>query len=1551
MAKKASTPKSGQGYNSGNSGPGTTISIMASQPIKVLNQGILPESFGLSGIEFTVKSGNSNSSDNSKQIPLGAIPDIKSQSPQISLFSGQLPGIVPSSNSQQYNDTGYDPVQKKNLGKQTNKPKEFTIYTALPQDEPVIISSAEYLPLKDTVEITSFGYNQAYDRDFALSTKEGAQTITASTAAKVIATKDSTLKKIVEKRLSFVDLANKQRSPITDILSKLEKAVFSLDLRNLPISMDQFNNVPIESLLSSENIDTDSISVGKFSNSTLYATILLLLKKQIILHNRQSSIIPNVSKFTAPNTNLYRQTFYDLFTLPNTESNLGLIRISNDQNSHLKSYSVLNKNLNSSTNAALLGAATIGLEGSQGSTAPFVSGLLPNAGKQFLSPFTQGKKVDQVRVAFSPYINNEQVGAVNPLKGLSIVPLLKCNTGEELDKSSYVKNTQNLLGLTLFNLIKEESYSRWLSVPTNRDTLSDRGIVIDISLGGAANFSLWDSLIGVFQKDITDFTDADQTDPGVSLLSLTKQIITIGQNSQLGFDNEYRVLSLEVNDDPDAVDFSEGVTNGGTYYLDSALTGKVSNTNTVTASPEKPKYLLDKLDKSFSSLYITKSLNAIALAPVNTLYNKFLFDSDGVIKSLTKAYEEAGFIKLQSPNKDEKNPFGKSNNKFIIDIDHDKFIKFNPDHKSTRSTRLLASLIKRTKNLAFSNDTDEKRVGESILKAIFSVCLRRMYDSNFDDLSPPEAIYTSGYSPFKTSPRIKSINGAISAATLAQGDKFLAKKFTNEPNTFRKAKFLTLIDQNGNANSPQLAIDGLIFAHPEMFPVTTDPKLGLTSTSIKVGTKEEVIIKWEFVNAPNGILPKAIPGGSVSLYNANEYAILNGGSYFNDYIDLPDNSLLISIAKCLHKIRRQKGLFRVEKDFGNGLNNDDSTTIYGGISKISYMWNYFLVLVEVISSLTPEEFIGPYERSDTQSLDLPLQNVISSPSFSLAGGYATKFSQVTMISQGSSIFKTVKNNISPTQSGNNFIFDIELNYEKALSGIQKVLSNEVYHMNSRISALEIFILNAGEKVGDFKDYLSNIGTNQNLKNFYNEIYTSAISEVKPGSTINTPLTSDEINLRNYLVSQAFSQEQLIHSSHVADEIIDRFSEDKRDLSTQSIKNLSSVRPEYSNQNLFSSKTTVYSNQTYAIDSVDFLPVNDFDAFSYGVIRNYFTKEQKLNKENGNNVRIITVGIPPRMVRKLAGTPSIQSSFAASDIILKNIIKLKVYKSDVLNPGLPYLPKEFRFDLLRYPTRVLSNWNTFKLETYATADDFIKNIPMKRFSLAAEKSFNIDQTTIGNGVTSSARDNAYISLQSFLGVNTPFSVDQFNDIYNNHAKSFLLEEYINLFTSARVDEGHFYHYVDLERSLKNLSDQFNFYISTTGNKFDATNLDTLIPTSAKPEAALNFIKRREESVKRYFMNETVFLPTDEIRKKIFLPKKFDRTFTVAIDPDDFELDADAIKSNETLKNIYNSQVQKGLFSQDSYKRKVPSSQSEIFIDEYWVEVEVEYSPFSKSLLAL
>ena len=66
-----------------------------------------------------------------------------------------LPKIVPSPPSSVYAQTN---VANPGLQAQTTPATEFTIYTLLPQDEPVIISSAEYLPLQDTNNIKSFGF-------------------------------------------------------------------------------------------------------------------------------------------------------------------------------------------------------------------------------------------------------------------------------------------------------------------------------------------------------------------------------------------------------------------------------------------------------------------------------------------------------------------------------------------------------------------------------------------------------------------------------------------------------------------------------------------------------------------------------------------------------------------------------------------------------------------------------------------------------------------------------------------------------------------------------------------------------------------------------------------------------------------------------------------------------------------------------------------------------------------------------------------------------------------------------------------------------------------------------------------------------------------------------------------------------------------------------------------------------------------------------------------------------------------------------------------------
>jgi len=1005
-------------------------------------------------------------------------------------------------------------------------------------------------------------------------------------------------------------------------------------------------------------------------------------------------------------------------------------------------------------------------------------------------------------------------------------------------------------------------------------------------------------------------------------------------SAHAGVDNESRILSLEVNDNPEIVDFNPGDTNGATYYLEAALAGKINAANTsnesISLSPEKANELLTKINNANRSMEIVSGLNegltaggALSYADLFTnnsisagifggaLYDRMLDDpSKGIKSALDKIYFSTKFIKVATKTQsDAKNVLNKDN---LIVINHDQFLKLNPVH---RSGRLLASLIKRTKALAFSEKLNEKRVGESILKAIFSICLNRMYQLDFDDSN--SKIESSGYSPFKQSSRIKYVGATstLDLKELAQGNPTLENNF-KESATLRKAKYLTLIDANGNANRPGLAIDGLIFAHPEMFPVIT---ADTNKTSFKPnGLLDFVITNFKLVSA-NDL-------DNYSSPSANEINLLQkGNSLFSNYVSISDNILFDSIASCLHMIRRRPGLFRLDGDFpaagvklAGGI--DDSTTTYGGISKISFMWNYFLVLVNAISVLTPEEFVGPCELEKGGSL---------------LGGYSTVFSNSTISHQGSSNIKTVASSTSPFQllPGTSFLYETALN-PVTLNSSNSIALSEIISMKKRTLTLNSFISNMSDKVEKFKVYLDKITEkNHPLKDYYNQFYSAVASEAGSDS-----------KMKNYLVSQAFSQEQLIHSSHIASEVIDRFSEGHRPLAQLAIQNLAAagVRPEYNTTAMFPLTGTMSNDNSYDIKNIDFLPVNSFDAFSYSVIRKYFTIEPTLNKKDGNNVRLITVGIPPRMARKLSGTPSIMSSLDKASTLANNIITLRVYKADLLNPGLPYLPKEFKFDLMRYPTRVISNWDKFDINAYSYADDFINNIPTKIFSLAGAKSFGLNQTL--------KPDTA---LQLALKAVEQNKKAEYTEIYKNHAKSFLLEEYINLFTSARVDEGHFYHYIDLEKSLKNVSDQFNFYIGTTDNTFNASNLDIPIPANANvsPQNVVSFIKRREESVKRYFMNETVFLPEDEIRKKIFLPKKFDRTFTVAIDPDDFELDKDTIKGNVGLEAIYNAQVDKGIFksgllaaNNESFKRVIPSSQSEIFIDEYWVEIASDYYVF-------
>jgi hypothetical protein len=332
------------------------------------------------------------------------------------------------------------------------------------------------------------------------------------------------------------------------------------------------------------------------------------------------------------------------------------------------------------------------------------------------------------------------------------------------------------------------------------------------------------------------------------------------------------------------------------------------------------------------------------------------------------------------------------------------------------------------------------------------------------------------------------------------------------------------------------------------------------------------------------------------------------------------------------------------------------------------------------------------------------------------------------------------------------------------------------------------------------------------------------------------------------------------------------------------------------------------------------------------------------KEKGNNKKIISVGIPPRLNRSLR---TILRSSGGEKFIKQNLIRLKVYKIDRLHPDIVYLPKSYLFEMNRFPTRIIGNW---KYDSFISDDFNLLNVPSKLIS--------------SDGIISVHKDFTEAFPTSTYG-SLLLDEEKFQ-IYANHAVSFLSEEYLRWFTDIHFDESRYSNFSNVENTETSSEKQYRTYINfikngsitpdslqqvkarfkdpTSGETFDiavsspGANEKISIFSSANTRS---YVIPMDSTILSYFENETFVTDVETIKRRISYMKKFDRVFNIIFDPDDFYVD-DSVSSKETLESLKNLGILTG-GDQGTSKNSIPyknrdTESGDATLDEYFVTIE-------------
>jgi len=231
--------------------------------------------------------------------------------------------------------------------------------------------------------------------------------------------------------------------------------------------------------------------------------------------------------------------------------------------------------------------------------------------------------------------------------------------------------------------------------------------------------------------------------------------------------------------------------------------------------------------------------------------------------------------------------------------------------------------------------------------------------------------------------------------------------------------------------------------------------------------------------------------------------------------------------------------------------------------------------------------------------------------------------------------------------------------------------------------------------------------------------------------------------------------------------------------------------------LMSSFQDVYdSYNTFANSSVEQSQVDQiFNSYISGMcyspkvvsILKSFFKGQEYSSIKGYNKQIMTVGIPQGLLRELNNKfkTKAESLGKLSQQKSNDIFKILIYKIDLLNDEIVYSPKEFLFEVSRFPVK-----------TYSKISDVSNMEISSDFETSLYKLFSTRDYSIY-----SVKDGAELFIESkpILNIAEAFKsadysqflsdVEKFS-ILKNHIVSFVLENYLQIISGMQFNESPF-----------------------------------------------------------------------------------------------------------------------------------------------------------------
>jgi len=317
--------------------------------------------------------------------------------------------------------------------------------------------------------------------------------------------------------------------------------------------------------------------------------------------------------------------------------------------------------------------------------------------------------------------------------------------------------------------------------------------------------------------------------------------------------------------------------------------------------------------------------------------------------------------------------------------------------------------------------------------------------------------------------------------------------------------------------------------------------------------------------------------------------------------------------------------------------------------------------------------------------------------------------------------------------------------------------------------------------------------------------------------------------------------------------------------------------------------------------------------------NFFTKDKISENEyyhllSFNNFykknekqKLLSVGIPYGFIDSLRGRLNKLSAISGQEQVVdfkveNTIIKINVYKRNLLDEEIIYKPKQFLFDM---NLSVVDYDETLEIDPY---ENFIN---LNNFIKLNDTTSLIDKK---------------LSKQDFLNQEkyNKLLPQEKETLYNNTIISFLLNKHLLLSTGFDQFEGTYpiisYNY----RQDTQFIPLINLYL----------NLFNIPPISSLEQFYQNPLIKSSIKDSVLLLQKTVGVCNKTlIDSMIFTPKTFDKIFNILIDPSEFEINIE-----ETPERVLgNDSIGKRIIKNGDKSFLIPKNDA--FMDEYYVAIEV------------